>query len=217
MNIKRFFTITLVINIMLVSSFAYAKNQYVITFSQFVVNKESFYEKADSNYIFYVYNPEKNTYESKCFDKYSGCKQAASTTAGSVIPLNVKLSNVSDYVYLMILELDRFYTHELYKTTTETVKWTNCPKQEILGAIQKSKACLKIPVEYLLKHQNSCFVMKSRVETKEVCLYYKIEEQNQLDPDFENNLNALSSLSDLFDGQNLLDFLTKILSTIIIS
>ncbi|TGO02675.1 hypothetical protein PN36_20950 [Candidatus Thiomargarita nelsonii] len=223
-NVDRFLSIVLVMSLALVgvscqaqqsyqNQSAAPQSKYAITFTEFVVKKEDFLEKGDSDYLFYVYNPEKNTYKQKCFNHITGCNNNVSTNKGNTVRLDVTVSNLtaSHFVYLMVLE-DDSYWNVLNKTadvSDEIIKPELVYFKRQKWYCSFEKPCLKIPVQYLLKHKDSCLTMKTDSGSNEICLHYEIKEikpPQKLHSNFKSNLEALSALSGLFDGKNLVNF-----------
>ncbi|RKZ93620.1 MAG: hypothetical protein DRR19_00520 [Candidatus Parabeggiatoa sp. nov. 1] len=180
------------------------QSKYAITFTNFRINKadESF-ANPDSEYLFYVYSPEKSTYEFKCFNDIGDCKNVwVSAKKGNTIPLNVKVSEFADsgYVYLMVLEAEFNYWEGFKHTFTDQIKWVRCPQQRKLFGKIYANTCQKIPVQYLLDNRSSCLKMATYSGSDEICLSYEIEALQKLHPDFQKNLEQLSALSGLLDS-----------------
>jgi len=176
-----------------------SQSRYEITFTKFYIEKEDRWENGQSDYLFYVYSPKKSTYY-----WYNGW-----ANEGESVTLDVKVSNVSDHVYLMVLEYDIGYykiinKHGLLKFDStglnklnkipgvDKIKPASCPKQSKFFDKWYSNNCLKIPVQYLLDNSNSCLTMATDSGSDEICLSYKIEEQQKLYSEFQSNLEKLS-------------------------
>jgi len=182
------------------------QSRYAITFTKFFIKTEDDPWKNNSDYIFYVYNPEKYTYKSKCFNSIRDCENDVSAKEGDTVPLNVKVSELaaSDYISIMVLEADYRKLNVLSQTPdADKIKSVSCP-----GKYSK-RICLKIPVQYLLDNRYSCLTMATKSKTDEICLSYEIKEiepPQKLHSDFQQNLKALSALSGLFGQQDLVKF-----------
>ncbi len=208
MNIKHFFSITLAMTIMLASLACNANEQskYEITFTEFVVEEVEWLESWKSEYLFYGYNPIKNTY--MCLP--NDCKSQKLAGKGEKVNLNVKMSELtaSDYVYIMVLEADSrkwnvfSKTEDNHETSLDSCKFR-----------KKNRVCLKIPVQYLLDNQDRCLTMATKSEADKICLSYNINKIKPpiLHADFEQNIKDLSALSDLegFGYNDLVEFFKK--------
>ena len=252
MNVNRFLSIALAMSIALASVSCHPQqndpqtlpkngkseserpspqSRYAITFTKFSVNKEDYNENGPSDYLFYVYNPKKHSYEYKCLNSINGCQEnkrkQVLAKKGKTVHLNVKVSELAtDYVHLMVLEndtktdetifddgllkFDMTGLNKLNRTydTSHVIKQVYCPQYSEFFKKSYKKSCLKIPVQYLLDHESSCLKMATESGKDEICLYYDIEALQKLQPDFQKNLEKLSALSDLFGkkDQDLVKF-----------
>lgn len=177
MNVKRLSNIALAMNIALVSFNCNAeqpdnthKNQYAITFTEFSIEKEDNSEDGKSEYLFYVSDPNQDTYI--CIP--SDCKPKEFANQGDTIHLNVKVSGfaANDYVSLMILEADRKWNVLSQTPDSSEIELDICFPR---GNKRKfPKDCLRIPVQYLLDN-HSCLKMTTKSEKDEICLSYQID------------------------------------------
>jgi hypothetical protein len=178
------------------------QSRYAITFTEFFIKKEDeCYGCGQSDYLFYVYNPDKKTYKKRCFNNIKGCKNVQANK-GDTVHLNVTVSEfaASDYVYLRVLEADNNWNVLSQTPDTHKINSVSC-----LGKYYK-RTCLKIPVQYLLDNRHSCLTMATKSGNDEICLSYKIETQQKLHTKFRKNLEKLSALYYLFKGNNLVEY-----------
>lgn len=208
MNIKHLFSITLAMTIMLmnIDSNANDSKKYEITFTEFLVQEVEWLESWKSEYLFYAYNPIKDT--TMCVQ--SNCRSQKLADKGEKVDLNINISEftVSDYVYFMVLEADK-RTWNVFSKTDNKHEISN----EICQFRNKNRVCLKVPVQYLIDNQNSCLTMATESESDKICLSYQLHEIKPpvLHSEFKQNLKNLSALSDLegFAYNDLVEFFKK--------
>lgn len=183
------------------------QSRYEITFTKFYIEEEDDSENGQSDYLFYVYNPEKRDseseevpYEYKCFNDVKDCNNKVYAKKDNTVFLNVKVSDfaINDYVYLMVLEADLRYWNVLDQTPNPSeINSVNCP----FSGKDYDWTCLKIPVQYLYKNRYSCLTMETERRNDKICLYYNIKKQQKLQSEFQSNLEKLSPFF-----ENNLDF-----------
>lgn len=148
-------------------------NQYAITFTKFLIEKENDGQQNNSDYLFYIYNPETKTYKYKCFNNISGCQNYVAAKKGNTVSLNMTLSKfaANDNVYIRVLEDDWKSWNVLNQTPdNKKIKLVSCPHDYY------NRKCLKIPIQYLSSHKkNDCLKIETKLGNDKICLFYKFD------------------------------------------
>jgi hypothetical protein len=148
------------------------QSQYTITFTKFFVKRENHVEFGKSEYFFYVYAPNQRAY--MCIP--SDCRSHKLATQGDTVLLNVEVSEfaASDYVYIMVLEADRYWNVLNQTPDAQKILLSTCPDRIRLPK-PFLEYCLQIPVLYLLDTPYSCLMMATKSGSDKICLFYQIE------------------------------------------
>jgi hypothetical protein len=178
-NINRFASLPLIISIVLLNVGCDADNKtnisnpYAITLTKFFIEQENDGQENNSDYLFYIYNPQTKTYKYKCFNSISGCQNSVAAKTGNTVSLNLTLSNfaANDNLYIRVLEDDWKNWHVLNQTPdNKKIKFVSCPNDYY------HRKCLKIPIQYLYNHKkNDCLKIENKLGSDKICLFYKFD------------------------------------------